>query len=272
MGNGADYTGSQRLGSQCWQFCQEKQIQFRAPCVLTVDDDRSVDAMNSAKQHIFLTGGTGYVGSRLIERLLTRGHQVTALVRPQSEGKLPAGCQAASGSALDANSYRDRVKPATTFVQLVGVAHPSPAKAAEFRTVDLVAGREAVAAAVSAGIEHFVYVSVAHPAPVMKAYIAVREECEALIRRSGMNATILRPWYILGPGHRWPYALLPAYWLLERLPATSKGARRLGLVTLEQMLQALIRAVESPAMGVRLMTVPEIRESCINTAFSRLFT
>ena len=132
-------------------------------------------------------------------------------MRPESQAQVPPGCTLVQGNALDANSYSDRVQPATTFVQLVGVAHPSPAKAAEFRSIDLVAGREAVAAAVGAGIRHFVYVSVAHPAPMMMAYIAVREECESMIRASGLNATILRPWYVLGPGHYWPYALLPAY-------------------------------------------------------------
>jgi uncharacterized protein YbjT (DUF2867 family) len=152
------------------------------------------------------------------------------------------------------------VKPATTFVQLVGVPHPSPTRAAEFRSVDLVAGREAVAAAVSAGVQHFLYVSVAQPAPMMKAYLAVRAQCEASIRESGLNATILRPWYVLGPGHRWPCVLAPAYWVLERFPSTRDGARRLGLVTLEQMLQALIVAIESPCQGIRVLGVPEIRE------------
>jgi uncharacterized protein YbjT (DUF2867 family) len=215
--------------------------------------------MSEAKQHVFVTGGTGYMGSRLIPRLLSRGHQVTALVRPESQGNLPAGCEAVPGNALDGNSYRDRIKPATTLVQLVGVAHPSAAKAAEFRSIDLVAGREAVAAAVSAGIQHFIYVSVAQPAPMMKAYIEVRAECEALIEQSGLNATILRPWYVLGPGHRWPYALVPVYRVMERIPATRDGARRLGLVTLEQMLQVLTDAVESPATGIRVIGVPEIR-------------
>jgi len=220
--------------------------------------------MNAVPSHVFVTGGTGYIGSRLIPRLLNRGHKVSALVRPESRGKLPTGCDAVPGNALEAVSYRDRVKPATTFVQLVGVAHPSPAKAAEFRSIDLVAGREAVAAASYAGIQHFVYVSVAQPAPMMKAYLHVRAECENAIGKSGLNATILRPWYVLGPGHRWPYALIPAYWLFERLPATREGAQRLGLVTLEQVLQTLTEAVASSGQGVRILGVPEIRKSPAN--------
>jgi uncharacterized protein YbjT (DUF2867 family) len=221
--------------------------------------------MNRASQHIFITGGSGYIGSRLIPRLLNRGHQVRALVRPQSQGKLPDGCTPVLGNALDASSYRNHVQPALTFVQLVGVPHPSPAKAAEFRRIDLIAGREAVAAAVAAGVRHFIYVSVAHPAPMMKAYIAVREECESIIHNSSLNATILRPWYVLGPGHRWPYALIPAYWLLERVPSTRAGARRLGLVTLEQMLQTLVGAVENSYEGVRILGVPEIRRCTFDT-------
>ena len=102
---------------------------------------------------------------------------------------------------------------------------------------------------------------------MMKAYIAVRAECETLIRKSGLNATILRPWYVLGPGHRWTYVLVPAYWLLERISSTREGARRLGLVTLEQMLQALTDAVESPSTGVRVLGVPEIHAGRANAAF-----
>jgi uncharacterized protein YbjT (DUF2867 family) len=98
----------------------------------------------------------------------------------------------------------------------------------------------------------------------MKVYQEVRAECESLLRASGMNATILRPWYVLGPGHRWAYLLLPAYWVAERLPATRDSARRLGLVRLDPMLRALVAAVESEPAGVRLVEVPEIRRARVS--------
>jgi len=220
--------------------------------------------MDGQRHCVFVTGGSGYVGRPLITRLLERGHEVRALVRPGSETKLPLGCQAVFGNALDGNSYASQIKPADTFVQLVGVAHPNPKKAAEFRSIDLASGRGAIEAARAAGVQYFVYVSVAHPAPVMKAYIQVRSECEAMLRQSGMNATILRPWYVLGPGHRWPYLLWPMYKIMEGLPSTRPGAIRLGLVTLEQMCQALAHAVETPPQGVRIVEVSQIRAAQAN--------
>jgi uncharacterized protein YbjT (DUF2867 family) len=210
-------------------------------------------------RRIFITGGTGYLGSSLIPALLERGHRVRGLVRPKSKGNLPSECEVVSGDALDANTYKNLVRPSDTFIHLVGVPHPSPSKAAQFRAIDLVSAREAINAAADLGVTHFIYLSVAHPAPVMKAYIAVRQECEALMQQRGLNATILRPWYVLGPGHMWPYALVPFYKLLEILPFTRSAARRLGLVTMEQMVMALVEAVESPVQGLRIVSVPEIR-------------
>lgn len=210
-------------------------------------------------RRIFITGGTGYVGSRLIPLLAARGHELVALARPGSEHKLPSGCTPVVGDALDGSSYEQHLAGCDTFIQLVGVAHPSPAKAKEFVAIDQRSGIEAIRTAKCAGIAHFIYVSVAHPAPAMHAYIAARSACEAELEVSGLNATILRPWYVLGPGHRWPYAVIPFYWLAERIPSTREGARRLGLVTVEQMLRALAAAVEHPASGVSIVEVPAIR-------------
>ncbi len=207
---------------------------------------------------VFITGGTGYIGSRLIPLLLQRGHSVRALVRKGSEYKLPLGCTPVVGNALEASTFNNQIKPADTFVQLVGVAHPSPTKAEQFKAIDLVSVQQSVQAAKQNNVQHFVYLSVAQPASMMKEYQAVRTEGERLIRESEMNATFVRPWYVLGPGHYWAYALKPLYWVMERIPATSEQAKRLGLVTIEQMLTTLVAAVENPPSGVRVVEVPEI--------------
>ncbi|HJU65161.1 MAG TPA: hypothetical protein VJ596_05760 [Gemmatimonadaceae bacterium] len=119
--------------------------------------------------------------------------------------------------------------------------------------------RASVTATQRAGVRHFVYVSVAQPAPVMRAFIDVRTRAESMIADAGLTATIVRPWYVLGPGHRWPYALAPLYWVLERISSTRDSARRLGLVTVRQMLQALVAAVEHPPARSRVLDVPAIR-------------
>jgi uncharacterized protein YbjT (DUF2867 family) len=92
---------------------------------------------SAESRRVFITGGTGYIGSSLIPILIERGHRVRVLVRPGSKAKLPAACEVVSGNALDANTYRQLIRPSDTFIHLVGVPHPSPAKAAEFRAVDV---------------------------------------------------------------------------------------------------------------------------------------
>src|SRR5262245_45103586 len=210
-------------------------------------------------RRVFVAGGTGYIGRRVVALLLDRGHQVRLLVRSGSHAKAPAGCDVVVGDPFDRRSFAGAIAPADTFLQLVGVPHPSPAKARQFIDVDLRSARESIDAAVSASISHFVYVSVAQPAPVMRAYQAARGAAERTLVTSGLRHTIVRPWYVLGPGHRWPYALIPMYWLLERLPATRASAQRLGLVTLPQMVHSLVDAIEHPPVHARVVEVPAIR-------------
>jgi uncharacterized protein YbjT (DUF2867 family) len=210
---------------------------------------------------VFVTGGTGYIGRALIGALIDRGHGVHGLVRRGSEAKLPTQALPVIGNALDASTFAAAIPTDATLVHLVGTPHPSPRKAIEFQRVDLASIRATTTAAQQAGVRHLVYVSVAHPAPLMHVYIAVREQGEALVTATGIPATILRPWYVLGPGHRWPYLLIPIYAVFRRLPATRAGAERLGLVSRRRMVQALVRTVETPpAEGVRILEVPQIRQ------------
>jgi hypothetical protein len=82
-----------------------------------------------------------------------------------------------------------------------------------------------------------------------------------MIKEAGLTAVVLRPWYVLGPGRRWPLALLPLYKIAEWWPSSRETARRLGLVTIEQMVQGLVAAVETPppAGQIRVVDVVAIR-------------
>jgi uncharacterized protein YbjT (DUF2867 family) len=215
---------------------------------------------------VLITGATGYIGRPLGEALVGHGHRVSALVRPSSMARVSSGVTALPGDALDASAVAAALVAGATLVHLVGTPHPSPAKAASFIAVDLASIRASVEACRRAGALHLIYLSVAHPAPVMQAYIDVRSQGEAMIAQAGLTATILRPWYVLGPGHRWPLVLVPFAKLAETLPATRATALRLGFVTREQMVSALTVAVESPPpTGTqRVLDVPAIRAQRID--------
>ena len=112
-------------------------------------------------KQVFITGGTGYIGRRLVALLLERGYAIKALVREGSEDKLPKGCSYVFGNPLSSSTFSNYIPADATFVQLLGVAHPGPKKKEQFRLIDLASARASADAAKRAGVRHFVYVSVA---------------------------------------------------------------------------------------------------------------
>lgn len=209
-------------------------------------------------RNIFITGGTGYIGSAIIPELLKRKFQVNALVRKGSESKLNTGCNAVAGNALDRFTYENKIIDCDTFIHLIGVHHPGPGKKDEFKNIDLISIEQAAAAAVNAGIKHFIYLSVAHPAPVMKEFIKVRMQGEEILRQTSMRSSFIRPWYVLGPGHYWPYMLLPVYKLFEIFPFSKDTAFRLHPVKLNQIINCLVYAVQTLPESVAVYETIEI--------------
>src|SRR5882672_1389949 len=133
-------------------------------------------------QNIFITGGTGNMGTRLIKALQNQEYAIRALVRKGSENKLRQGCEMITGNALDASSYQNKIDPSSKFVHLIGVAHPSPSKKEQFKKIDLVSIQEAVKAAMYANVSHFIYLSVSqYPTKIMKDFQEVRAEGERLL-------------------------------------------------------------------------------------------
>ena len=208
----------------------------------------------------FITGGTGYIGTRLIKCLIKNGHHVTALVRKGSEKKVPAGAEVVIGNPFDANTFQGSVPAGSVFIQLLGVPHPSPKKAEQFREIDLCSVKASADAALNAGVSHFIYVTVAMiPSKLMQAYQEVRKQGEEYCLDKKLNCTFIRPWYVLGPGHWWPVLLLPFYGLAEIIPSLKMKARSMALVTINQMLHTLLFAAESEPLPLRILEIKNIR-------------
>jgi uncharacterized protein YbjT (DUF2867 family) len=213
-------------------------------------------------QTIFITGGTGYIGSRLIKILLQKGHRVIVLARLQSRHKIPEGAELITGNPFDATTFYDYIPKGAVFVQLLGVAHPSPAKAAQFASIDLASVKASADAAAKAGVSHFIYVSVSmQRSNLMQAYQQVRRQGEAYCISTGLNCTFIRPWYVLGPGHWWPVILLPLYGLANMVPAWKKKAAGKALVTLAQMLASLVNAIEAKPQLLSIVEISSIKKA-----------
>jgi uncharacterized protein YbjT (DUF2867 family) len=212
-------------------------------------------------QTVFITGATGYIGKRITKQLLQRGHKVIALVRKGSEPKVPAGAEMVIANPFDATTFQSSIPKGSMFIQLLGVPHPSPKKAKQFREIDLQSVKASADGAAASGASHFIYISVTtSPSKIMAAYQAVRSEGEEYCRSKNLSCTFIRPWYVLGPGHYWPILLLPFYGLAEIVPSWRKQARSKALVTIHQVIQTLLNAVEAEPAPLRIIEIRGIRK------------
>ena len=176
--------------------------------------------------------------------------------------KFPQERKLSIGNPFDAQTFQQYIPVGCVFVQLLGVPHPSPKKARQFKEIDLRSVKASADAASAAGALHFIYISVAMtPSKLMHAYQEVRKEGEKYCLSKTFNCTFIRPWYVLGPGHWWPVSLLPLYGLAEIVPAWRKKARAMALVTINQILNTLMNATENESLPLRILEVKDIRRT-----------
>lgn len=146
-----------------------------------------------------VTGGTGFVGGRLLELALAAGHDIRALTRrPQP---VREGVSWVEG-ALDKPDSLDRlVEGADAVIHVAGVINARDATGFEAGNVTGTAA--IIAAAEKAGIKRFVHVSsLAAREPKLSLYGSTKAGAEALVAASSMSTAIVRPPAVYGPGDR----------------------------------------------------------------------
>lgn len=146
-----------------------------------------------------VTGGTGFVGSRLIDAALAAGHEVKALTRRAQEPR--EGVQWIAGSLDDRDALKALVDDADAVVHVAGVIS-APDQAA-FEHGNAAGTLAMLAAATAGGIHRFVHVSsLAAREPKLSLYGASKARAEELVESSGLDWAIVRPPAVYGPGDR----------------------------------------------------------------------
>jgi uncharacterized protein YbjT (DUF2867 family) len=157
-------------------------------------------------RRVFVTGGTGFLGSRVVRALLEQDAEVTALVRPDSEeklGSLRGRIQWVQGDVWNPASMRGRARGHAVVVHLVGGTRPDPTRGLTFRHLNFVSARNVAQMAVSDGVPHMVLLSAsAAPLGVAGGYIDSKRDAEEYLKKTGLTWTIIRAPALYAPGQR----------------------------------------------------------------------
>lgn len=197
---------------------------------------------------ILVTGGTGFVGSRIVHALRTEGRDVRALVRRPERGAHLAslGVELATGDVTDPASLAAATDGCTHVVHLVAILTGRPQ---DFDRVMTQGTRNVIAAAKGAGVERFVLMSALGTTASTKdvvPYFGAKFAMEQDTVASGLEYTIFRPSFIFGRGG----ALATFMKQVRYSPVVTvigSGQQRIQPIWLDDVAEHFARALETPA-------------------------
>lgn len=199
---------------------------------------------------ILVTGGTGFVGPKVVHALRAEDHPVRVLARnPAKQERFRAwGCEVVQGDMSDPESLRRAAQGAETVIHLVAL--PPFADPKTTQRVMEQGTRDLIAAAKDAGAKHFVLMSalgVREDTKDLSAYNHAKWEEETAVEGSGLPHTIFRPSFIFGRDG----GLLPDLVRLTRWsPITPvPSARQLQPIWVEDVAACFAKAVATGAEG-----------------------
>ncbi|MHB8627851.1 MAG: NAD-dependent epimerase/dehydratase family protein [Aggregatilineales bacterium] len=171
-------------------------------------------------RRILITGGTGFLGFRVVRALLDENADVTMIGRPGAEDRLGALRERVRwlpGDVWNAGSLRGRARGEQVVIHLVGGVKADPKRGLTFRHLNVLSTRNVAQMAVSDGVPHMLLLSASARMPGVPAgYLESKREAEDYLRKTGLAWTIVRAPPLYAPGQRRNplYALLTAlHWL-----------------------------------------------------------
>jgi uncharacterized protein YbjT (DUF2867 family) len=201
---------------------------------------------------ILVAGGTGTLGTRIVDLLLDAGRQVRVLTRDRTRARhLGAAVEVVVGDVSESSAVAEAASGATAVISAIhgfaGPGHVSPAR------VDRDGNRSLIRATREAGAEHLVLVSVKdaapdHPLDLMRMKFAAEQE----LRGSGLAWTILRPSAYM---ETWCQVLGRPLLDKGQTMVFGSGRNPINWVSAADVASLAVRCVTDPAMRGRVIDV-----------------
>jgi nucleoside-diphosphate-sugar epimerase len=193
-----------------------------------------------------ITGGTGFVGTRLIAIALEAGHQVRALTRREQAERNHITW--ISGDLQDKPALARLAEGAEAVIHVAGVVN-APDRAG-FALGNVEGTANMLAAAQGAGVDRFVHVSsLAAREPQLSAYGWSKAEGDRLVEASPLDWTIVCPPAIYGPGDM---EMLELFKLAKLGIALTPAAGRVSVIEVGDLGRLLLALALSDSCRMRL--------------------
>lgn len=198
---------------------------------------------------IFLTGGTGFVGSEVLRQLVAAGHTVKALVREGSETKLAAqeGIDIHHGDITDAASLVGAMEGCDAVIHLVGIIREFPKRGVTFKRMHVIGTENVLEAAEEQGVNRYLHMSSNGTRERSSTgYHRTKWQAEEMVRNSTLDWTIFRPSLIFAPGSEFVHMLSEVIRKLPVVPVIGDGRYRMQPVALQEVASSFVKALEIP--------------------------
>jgi uncharacterized protein YbjT (DUF2867 family)/uncharacterized protein YndB with AHSA1/START domain len=210
--------------------------------------------MNQSKL-VLVTGATGYIGGRLVPRLLEAGYQVRCLVRDAD--RLQGRSWSDQVDIVEADALRPETLPAAMAgVWATYYLIHSLSDTKEYRERDIIVARNFGDAAKAAGIERIIYLGgLGDPEAQLSVHLRSRQETGAALREAGVPVTEFRAAVIVGSGS---LSFEMIRYLAERLPVMICPRwvyTRIQPTAIEDVLSYLVGALEVPESAGRIIEI-----------------